>query len=113
MFVQIGCTLPAEDITSRQINGLLYACICVFVALAMINYLDFIKKVQENSYLEWDLKTVTSGDYTIEFELPAGFFDNWVKTKFLDWVEDEHRLNQKNYLAKVEAFRDWITFEME
>lgn len=59
----------------------------------MINYLDFIKKVQENSYLEWDLKTVTSGDYTVEFELPPGFFDMWVNTQFIDWVEDEHRLN--------------------
>ena len=41
-------------------------CGAVFVVLVIINYIDFISKFQELQYLNWDAKTVTAGDYTVE-----------------------------------------------
>ena len=46
----------------------------MFVALFIVNFLDYIKKVQQNNYVEWDVKTVTAGDFTIEFDVDPGFF---------------------------------------
>ena len=58
----------------------------MFVALFIVNFLDYIKKVQQNNYVEWDVKTVTAGDFTIEFDVDPGFFNDY-KRNFKDaWV---------------------------
>jgi len=46
----------------------------VFVALFVLNFVDYIKKVQANEYIEWDVKTITAADYTIEFDITPDFF---------------------------------------
>jgi len=74
MFIQVGCLVPAEAITGREVKGLVLACCAVFVSLFIINFLDYVKKIQENNYIEWDIKTVTAGDYTIEFDITPEFF---------------------------------------
>lgn len=53
------------------------ACAAVFIALFVVNYLDYIKKTQENNYVEWDVKTITAGDFTIEFDLSREFWQDW------------------------------------
>lgn len=45
LFVQVGCMLPADKIPDRQIQGLALACAAVFVALFVLNFVDYIKKV--------------------------------------------------------------------
>jgi hypothetical protein len=32
-------------------------------------YLVKIEKHQEQNYVHWDLKTITAGDYTVEFDI--------------------------------------------
>ena len=50
----------------------------VFLALFIINYFDYVKKNQEFSYIEWDVKTITAGDYSVEFDIDPNFFDEWL-----------------------------------
>ena len=59
---------------TREEQGLLIGCCAVFIALFVINYVDYIKKTQENNYVEWDVKTITAGDYAIEFDIKPEFF---------------------------------------
>ena len=47
------------------------------MCLFMISHYDYIKKMEENHYIEWDLKTITSGDYTVVFELDPEFYREW------------------------------------
>ena len=61
-------------------------CIAIFVALFVINYLDYMKKIQENDYVEWDIKTITAGDYTIEFDISADFFNDFVVKESTQWI---------------------------
>jgi hypothetical protein len=77
MFVQVACVIPPEDLFTRETKGLALACLSVFVSLFVINYLDYVKKLQENNYIEWDIKTVTAGDYSIEFDLKPSFFEKY------------------------------------
>jgi len=70
--------VPQEDISSRQVQGLFIGCTAVFIALFVINYIDYIKKVQENDYVEWDVKTITAGDYAIEFDVESTFFRDFL-----------------------------------
>lgn len=113
MFVQIACTLPEDDLQDRATSGLSYACLVVFMCLFIISYLDYIKKLQENKYVEWDLKTITSGDYTVEFQLDPAFYQTWLEEEFISWVSKQHRESNIEYVSRVEAFRDWIQNEIE
>ena len=74
MFLQAACVVKNEESSERKVNGLLHSCIVVFICLCIINYVDYIKREQENAYVEWDVKTITAGDYTIEFILDSQFF---------------------------------------
>ena len=58
----------------------------VFIALFVVIYLDYMKKIQENNYIEWDVKTITAGDYTIEFDIDPKFFEDWLVKKYLNWI---------------------------
>ena len=113
MFIQIGCVIPQAQVVDRRVYGLAVGCFCVFLALFSINFLDYIAKDQENQYIAWDVKTITSGDYTVEFDIPPAFFERWVDKHYLKFIGKQHRESGKCYVAKVDAFRDWITMEME
>ena len=86
MFVQVGCLIPEGDVMNRVERGLVLGCAAVFIALFVVNYLDYIKKTQENNYVEWDVKTITSGDFTIEFDINAAFFHDWKDKVKASWV---------------------------
>lgn len=57
--------------------GLMAGCLTVFVYLFTLVYFDYIKTVQQNEYVEWDVKTITAGDYTIEFDLEKETYEHW------------------------------------
>ena len=89
IFVQVGCVLPAYEIKNRKEEGLLIGCLAVFLALFIINYFDYIRKNQEFNYIEWDVKTITAGDYTVEFDIMPGFFEEWLETEAENFLEEQ------------------------
>ena len=92
----------------RKEQGLAVGCAAVFIALFVINYIDYIKKTQENNYVEWDVKTITAGDYAIEFDILPTFFDDYVKLEHSKWVEKsacpEDGSEPIHFKSKVQAF---------
>ena len=40
-------------------------------------YIDYIKCVQVNNYIDWDVKTITAGDYSVEFDIDKETYDRW------------------------------------
>ena len=71
--------MPEEDLRARRELNLIIACGSVFMALFILNYLDYIQRMQENNYLEWDVKTLTSGDYTVECDIGPYFYPKYEK----------------------------------
>lgn len=96
--------LSAVEQSERQVQGLFIGCIFVSVALFVVVYIDFIKQVAKNNFVEWDVKTVTAGDYTIEFDIEAEFWE-----KFLA----QHGSSKPVGSTMIVHFRKWITKEME
>lgn len=78
-FFQIPCVTPAAEHEPREMNGLIIGCIGVFIYLFVIIYIDYVKSVQKNKYVEYDLNTITAGDYTVEFDISQKFYDEFVK----------------------------------
>ena len=108
MFVQVACILPDEQLAHRRKHALVLGSLGVFIALFAINYIDFVKKKEENSYVEWDVKTITAGDYTIEFDLdPPTFYSDYLETESADWIEKSEKEGRK-YLSELQGFQLWL-----
>ena len=71
----------------RKIHVLLIGCGTIFVALFITNFLDYINKLQENDYIEWDVKTLTSGDYTVSVEIDDQFYDDFRERELDGWIQ--------------------------
>lgn len=52
----------------------------------VLSYVDYIKKVQEFNCVEWDVKTITAGDYAVEFDLDDKFFADFMDKEHESWV---------------------------
>jgi hypothetical protein len=44
-------------------------CLGVWVYLFTVIYMDYIKQIQFNKNIDFDVKTITAGDYTVEFDI--------------------------------------------
>jgi hypothetical protein len=64
--VQLPCVIPEEDKKERQVQGLFIGCVGVFIALFFIVFVDYLRSIFKNAYIEWDVKTITAGDYSVE-----------------------------------------------
>ena len=104
LFLQIACKLTHEEVTDRRVQGLFIASLTIAVALYVSVFTDYIRQVAKNDFVEWDIKTVTSGDYTIEFDITDEFFDRFVT---------QHGANKPDNMPMATYFRDWIQNEME
>jgi len=85
IFVQMACMIPADTLSGRKMAGLAAGCMAVFTSLFVISYFDYVKNVQKNMYIEWDVKTVTAGDYTVEVDIPEDMFEKWNDTQYLSY----------------------------
>ena len=56
--------------------------IAVFIYLFTIVYFDYIKSVQKTKFVDFDVKTITAGDYSIEFDIDDEFFDNFAQNYY-------------------------------
>jgi hypothetical protein len=45
--------------------------------------MDYIDNCQTLSFIDWDVKTITAGDYTIEFDLYNSTYEEW-QNKYYD-----------------------------
>jgi hypothetical protein len=68
IFVQYACELNGGQ-ARRQVEGLFVACVTVLVYFFSVVYFDYVKTVEETNFVDFDVKTITAGDYTMEFDL--------------------------------------------
>ena len=76
----------------------------MFIAHFTLNYLDYIKKSQENEYIEWDIKTITAGDYAIEFDIGPGFYKDFLENKKDEWIAEAAAQGRAPFLSRVQCF---------
>lgn len=66
-------------------------------------FADYISSVFKNSFVEWDVKTITAGDYTVEYDIPKIQFENFCKSVY-DGTE---------MISKASSFRNYIKEEIQ
>ena len=63
--------------------GLLVSCVTVFIVFFSITYIEYIKSVQQFKYVDFDYKTLTAADYTVEFQISKKMWQNFLHS-YLD-----------------------------
>jgi len=103
VYVQTSCQISRDLQSKRYIYGLFIGCLSVFIYLFSMVYFDYIKTVQSNLYVDWDVKTNTAGDYTVEFDLDESTYDFW----------KSHYFDETNALPENAQFKLFIQNELE
>ena len=80
LFLQYACELDTFK-NERQVYGLYIACTAVFIYFWATVFIDYIKSIESTNQLDFDVKTLTAGDYSIEFAIDHIQYDNW-KSKY-------------------------------
>ena len=99
--------MPPETISHRRKWGLSLGCFGVFIALFVINYIDYLKKEHEYRYIEWDLKTITASDYSVYFDIDENFFADYEAQEMEKWVAESAEKGIF-YLSPNQSFQSWI-----
>ena len=81
--------------------GLFIGCTAVFVYLFTLIYFDYIRCVQENMFVDWDVKTITAGDYTVSFDINVGVYEKFLE-KYYDPANPISENNQFKLYVKDE-----------
>lgn len=79
LYMQMPCLVPKSHMPMRKLIGLMISCTAVFIFLFMQITLDYVKSVQANRFVEWDVKTVSAADYTVEFSISSRQYQNFEK----------------------------------
>lgn len=77
MYLQMPCLIPEDMKIDRQIFGLFAGCVVCFIYLFTIVYFDYVMTVQKNLYVDWDVKTITAGDYSTEHDINREAYIRW------------------------------------
>jgi len=75
-FIQYACEL-SEAKALRQVYGLYFSCTAVFIYFFATIFFDYIRAVEATNQLDYDVKTYTAGDYSVEFKIQHCQYDNW------------------------------------
>jgi hypothetical protein len=46
----------------------------VALALSMSVYLEYCNLISISKFIKWDVKTITAGDYTVQFDIDKQFY---------------------------------------
>lgn len=77
-YIQTPCVIPSQKITITMLKGLVIACITVGIILFSITYIQYIRSVQQFKYLDFDFNTLSTSDYSIEFQIKKKMWDNFL-----------------------------------
>jgi len=89
-FLQIPCMIPEEDQQTRQVKGLFIGCMGVFISLFFVSYIDYLKSIFKSNAVEWDVKTITAGDYSVEISISNEMWETFIST-----IYDPHKKSSK------------------
>ena len=103
LFVQAPCVVPNDQFVMRKVLGLTVACCGVMIYLFVHISVEYIKSVQGNMFVDWDVKTISAADYTIEFRIHPEMYEHF-QEKYLD---------DTNPISEIGQFRTYVKDEME
>lgn len=74
----------------------------VFIALFFVVYVDYLRSIFKNLNIEWDVKTITAGDYSVEVDISEKMWHNFLNSPQFDSSKVDSKLAQfRAFLQKT------------
>ena len=54
----------------------------VFMSLFFVAYIDYLRNVFKSTAVEWDVKTITAGDYSVEVQISKKMWQTFLTTVY-------------------------------
>ena len=68
-FIQYTCIQDKLEYKAKYDLLASLSCTGVFICLTFIITIYYLKKKGKFEYLKWDIKTITAGDYSVEYKI--------------------------------------------
>lgn len=78
LFVQYTCAQPTEEIAQKKQQTAIIACLGIMVSLVFSICVYYLKRDSKLDQLDWDIETITPGDYSAQYEITDKAFDWFV-----------------------------------
>ena len=88
LFVQYSCVQSEEEQEEKYNHIALAVATTCLISLIFVVVLQYLYKGGKIYQLEWDLSTITAGDYTVEFTISQDAYQNWYNNTYKSYYGD-------------------------
>ncbi|CDW86701.1 UNKNOWN [Stylonychia lemnae] len=107
LYIQYTCEQSDEELKEKYSQVSIISCFSIFAACIYAITIYFVKKYSKLNQIDWDLKTVTPGDYTLRYEISTEAY-MW----FCHNIYDQQHMQEKG-IPKAKALKDYMKSELE
>ena len=83
LFVQYSCEQNKEEQSAKFNHLIVASATASLISLLFVLNLSSLYKGGKIQQLEWDISTVTAGDYSVEFDIPRRNYEEWYNRTYL------------------------------
>lgn len=93
LYVQYACAIAQEDLNQRHKDLSILACIAIFAASLYLIVLYFVKRNSKMNQLDWDIQTITPGDYTLQYEITEEAYHHFLNNVYYPGAYEERGIS--------------------
>ena len=107
LFVNFNCFQDKAVQETKHQQTSIIACLGVLLVLVYLTVLHYFKRASDLNQMQWDIQTITPGDYTAQFEISEKAY-----TYFMNYVypRDQQR---KSDISIGESLKTYLKKELE
>lgn len=107
VFVQYQCIMDSTQLSDKRDQAAMISSVAVLVVLVYLTVLFYFKRASHLNQMQWDMETITPGDYTAEMEITDKQY-----RFFMDNIFPRERSKRAD-ISIGEALKTYIKKELE
>lgn len=104
--MQYQCLQSAEQLETKRGQAITVACLSVFAVGVYLTVLFYFKRASDLNQIQWDMETITPGDYTVQLEISEKAFNSYMTRIYPD------QKNKKSDISVGEGLKAYIKSEL-
>ncbi len=76
-FAQYSCLQSEQSLGAKRFQALYCVCMDIFLTLCFLTLIAYLRDLTYIMVKEWDIKTITVTDYSVEWEIPEEVFERF------------------------------------
>lgn len=107
VFVQFECHMDDATRTTKKEQAAMISCLGVLLVCVYLTVIYYFKRASDLNQMEWDIQTITPGDYTAQLEISQKAYDFFLKNIY------SRESQRKSDLSIGECLKTYIKRELE